>query len=283
MLQKNEGGADSQASVSDQKWTVTCAAITFSITVIMVLAQLHPVSSLFVVGTKIEGITCILLLLFWAATVAVVSDASNGLAVNEGGAVKNGNLYYFSWAGFVTAIMLSVSYLRGVFGVDVAGEIQNRSARLTTWSALLAASLIVMGACANILDQDCNPQIESNEYCKRTKYGIALGATATAFSLAVVGLKIATTAAPFVVEGIFAFLLTAMYTAGVAVITSAKGPGSAIGNLYYFSWIGFVCCFLLLASCIEDYKGGNKANAEDRNGDHNGNGDIQVEAMDDTI
>lgn len=246
----------------------------------MVLAQLHPISSLFVVGTKVEGIVCILLLAFWAATVAVVSDASNGLAVSTQGEIQNGNLYYFSWAGMVTAIMLSVSYLRGVFGVDVAGEMQNRSARLTTWSALLAASLIVMGACANILDQDCNPQIQSDTYCKRTRYGIALGATATFFSLAVVALKIATTAAPFVAEGFFALILTIMYTAGVAVITSAKGPGSAIGNLYYFSWIGFVCCFLLLASCIEDYKGGSKA-ADGQNGNHNG--DIQVEAMDDTI
>lgn len=246
----------------------------------MVLAQLHPVSSLFVVGTKVEGIVCILLLAFWAATVAVVSDAANGLAVNLDGSVKNGNLYYFSWAGMVTAIMLSISYLRGVFGVDVAGGMRNRSARLTTWSALLASSIIVMGACCNILDQDCKQGTEDETFCRRTRYGIALGATATAFSLGIVALKIATTAAPFVVEGFLALILSAMYTAGVAVLTSAKGPGSEIGNLYYFSWIGFVCCFLLLASCLEDYKGGKRP-ADAQNGDHNG--DIQVEAIDDTI
>ena len=248
----------------------------------MVLAQLHPVSSLFVVGTKVEGILCIVLLAFWAATVAVVSDARKGLAVNEDGEVTNGNLYYFSWAGMVTAIMLTVSYLRGVFGVDVAGAMRSRSARLTAWSALLAASLIVMGASASKFDQNCSPQIESvsDTYCKRTKYGIALGATATFFSLAIVALKIATTASPFVVEGVLSLLLTVMYVAGVAAITSAKGPGHAIGNLYYFSWIGFVCCFLLLASCLEEFKGGKNA-ADAQNGNHNG--DIQVEAIDDTI
>ena len=171
----------------------------------MVLAQLHPVSSLFVVGTKIEGVLIIILDAFWAATVAVVSDARHGLAVNESGAVENGNLYYFSWAGFVCAVMLSVSYLRGVFGVDVAGEMQGRSARLTTWSALLASSLIIMGACANIFDQECSPQVASDTYCARTKYGIALGAIATIMSLGIVGVKIATTAAPFVVEGVFSF------------------------------------------------------------------------------
>ena len=155
----------------------------------MVVLQLHPVTSLFVVGTRIEGILCIILLAFWAATVAIVSDASHGLAVNEDGAVQNGNLYYFSWAGFVTAILLTVSYLRGVFGVDVAGELQNRSARLTTWSGLLASSLIVLGACANIFDQDCSPQVESDTYCQRTKYGLSLGAVATTFCSGCCGIK----------------------------------------------------------------------------------------------
>ena len=282
VLQKNKSDTSDADALKNQKWAVACSACTFAFTSIMVLLQLHPVTSLFVVGTRIEGILCIILLAFWAATVAIVSDASHGLAVNQDGAVQNGNLYYFSWAGFVTSILLTVSYLRGVFGVDVAGEMQNRSARLTTWASLLAASLVVMGNCANIFDQECSPQVETDTFCQRTKYGLALGAVATTLSLAVVGLKIATTAAPFVVEGIFSFILTVMYAFGVAFITSPKGPGSAIGNLYYFSWIGLLCCFVLGASCFDDFKGGKTPGAE---ADHNGgsNGDIQVEAIDDTI
>lgn len=280
---KNSTTTDSDA-IMNQKWAVACSAITFAFTTIMVLLQLHPVSSMFVVGTKIEGIICIILLAFWAATVAIVSDASHGLAVNEDGAVQNGNLYYFSWAGFVMAILLTISYLRGVFGVDLAGEMQNRSARLMTWSGLLASSLIVLGACANIFDQQCSPQVETDTYCTRTKYGLSLGAVATTFSLAVVGLKLATTAAPFVVEGAFSFILTVMYAFGVAFITSPEGPGSAIGNLYYFTWIGLLCCFILGASCFEDFKGikvPQTTDDADQNGDSNG--EIQVEAIDDTI
>lgn len=284
LQQKNNSDTTDADAIKNQKWAVACSAITFAFTTVMVLMQLHPVTSLFVVGTKIEGIVCIILLAFWAATVAIVSDATHGLAVNEDGAVQNGNLYYFSWAGFVTAILLTVSYLRGVFGVDVAGEMQSRSARLTTWSGLLAASLIVMGACANIFDQQCSPQVESDTFCTRTKYGLSLGAVATTFSLAIVGLKIATTAAPFVVEGVFSFILTVMYAFGVAFITSPEGPGSAIGNLYYFSWIGLLCCFVLGASCFEDFKGTKMPQATE-GADQNGgsNGEIQVEAIDDTI
>ena len=51
-----------------------------------------------------------------------------------------------SWAGFVTSILLVVSYLRGVFGVDVYGEVKNRAARLTLWAGFLACQLVVMGA-----------------------------------------------------------------------------------------------------------------------------------------
>jgi hypothetical protein len=59
--------------------------------------HLNSVSSLLIVGTKIEGALCLILVVFWVALVAVVTDSRQGLAVDELGAVDNGNLYYFSW------------------------------------------------------------------------------------------------------------------------------------------------------------------------------------------
>ena len=41
---------------------------------------------------------------------------------------------------------------------------------------------------------------------------------------------------------------------GVAFLTSAQGPGSPIGNLYYFTWLSFLCNFMLVASVYEDYR-----------------------------
>ena len=146
--------------------------------------HLIPLASIFVVGTKIEGSLIFVLTLFWAATVSVISDARHGLAVNDQGVVANGNLYYFTWAGFVCAIMMCVSYLRAAFGVDVVGEVRSRSARLTAWSALLACQLIVMGTCANIFDQDCSPrENKAEEFCARTKFGLAIGTIGVALSL----------------------------------------------------------------------------------------------------
>lgn len=240
--------------------------------------HLNPLSSVYIVNTRIEGVLALILAAFWAATVSVVSNASNGLAVNAdlANTIVNGNLYYFSWAGFVTSIMLVIAYLRGVFGVDLAGEIKNRAARLTLWSALLACQLVVMGASSNVFDKDCSNVFEPSAYCKRTKYGIALGAIGTMFSLAVVGMKMVTTIAPFVVEGALSVILCIMNGFGVAFLTSAQGPGSPIGNLYYFTWLSFLCNFLLVANVYEDYQNLGVANKSNE-------GDVAVETIEDGL
>jgi hypothetical protein len=273
--------------LKNQRWAIACSAITFAITLIVVGMQLHPVGSSLIVGTRIEGILILVLTAFWAATVSIVSDARNGLAVSSvDGSVTNGNLYYFSWAGFVCSIMLIVSYLRAAFGVDVTGEIRNRSARLTQWSALLAAQLVVLGASANIFDQDCSPRANTVTFCTRTEYGIAVGAIGTAFALVIVGMKIATSSVSFIMESIFAVILTALNAFGVAFLTSTQGPGSALGNLYYFSWISLVVSAMLIASCFETYKTGGQSHApgtEMTNGTKPDDNDFPVESLDDNI
>lgn len=235
----------------------------------------------YITGTKVEGIITVILAAFWAATVAVVANASTGLAVdatNETNTIVNGNLYYFSWAGFVTSISLVVAYLRGVFGVDLVGEVKNRSARLSLWAGFLACQLVVMGASANILDKDCSGV--SSTLCKRTKFGIALGAVGTFFALCVVAMKMLTAVAPIVVEGVLAVGLCIMNGFGVAFLTSAQGPGSPIGNLYYFSWLSFLCSFMLVGSVYDDYRNEGYPNQGD---DSKTNGELPIESLGDGL
>ena len=61
--------------------------------------------------------------------------------------------------------------------------------------------------------------------CSRAVFGIVLGALATLGSVWIVGLKIATSKAPFLVEVAMAFLLLILYGFGVISITGQKGPG----------------------------------------------------------
>mmetsp|Transcript_18327 Transcript_18327/g.26901 ORF Transcript_18327/g.26901 Transcript_18327/m.26901 type:complete len:330 (+) Transcript_18327:119-1108(+) len=292
---KNHTDAITAKSNSYQNWSVISSGITFGLVFLIVVMHLFQCTSFLIVGTKIEGLLCILLVAFWAATVSIISDSKHGLAVDVSGAVSNGNLYYFSWAGFICAVTITVSYLRSAFHVDVAGEIRSRSARLTTWSALLACSLVVMGSSANIFDNDCNVSddevFRGNTYCNRTKWGLALGLVATVLSLLVVGMKIATAKAPFLLEAGLSIVLLIMYAFGVAYITSQQGPGAPLGNLYYFTWGAFLACFFLCASCAEDYNAAkamarsSSANLESTNemSIRNEHDDIHVEDMDGTL
>lgn len=81
-------------------WAVAGSAITFALTVILVACHLLPIASTLVVGTRIEGGVIFVLACFWAAIVAIVTNAGNSLGVSDDNAnnqVKNGNLYYFSY------------------------------------------------------------------------------------------------------------------------------------------------------------------------------------------
>ncbi|VEU41198.1 unnamed protein product [Pseudo-nitzschia multistriata] len=267
---------------SNSVWAVFCSAFSFTVTGVVTMMHLSPMLSDYIVGTKWEGIITVVLAAFWSATVAVVANAATGLAVDASmdNTIVNGNLYYFSWAGFVTSILLIIEYLRGVFGVDVYGTVRNRAARLTLWAGLLACQLVVLGASANIFDTDCtdfNGYAPESAYCKRTKYGLSLGVIGTLFSLVIVAMKMLTTVAPVVVEGVLAFVLCIMNGCGVAFLTSAEGPGSPIGNLYYFSWFSWLVSFVLLASVYEDYRGMRTPENEEVKVD----GEIPVEAIDD--
>jgi hypothetical protein len=273
-------------SKSAETWSIVCASLTFAINVIVVIMHLNAVTSLLIVGTKLEGSLATILVAFWAATVAIVSDSSKGLAVDEIGAVVNGNLYYFSWAGFVCSVLLLVSFLRDIYGVDVAGEIRARSVRLTTWSAHLACSMVVMGASANAYDTTCYAGVQGKgKYCRRAVFGIVLGVLATLIAVSIVGMKIATASSPFLVEATLSILLLISYAFEVAFITSQEGPGAPLGNLYYFSWLSFITAFLLSASCFEDYNAAkNMAYQQNQQPEQNVNdNELQVESLDDQI
>ena len=192
----------------------------------MVLMQLSPVYSTMVTDNKLEGVICIILVAFWCGIVSIVSDANNNLAVRHStnnecnNTVLNGNLYYFSWAAFVTSICLLISYLRSVFGVDLVGQVTNKSQRLELWSGMVACALVVMGASSNIFQIDCKPAEDGlDEYCTRTKFAISIGTIGSFLSIVVVAMKLITTTAPFVFEGVLGLILAILNGCGVAWIT----------------------------------------------------------------
>jgi hypothetical protein len=218
--------ANAHDDTTAANWAVACAAITFVLTLLVVIGHMIPLTANIFVGTLVEGSLTFILICFWAATVSIVTNASNGLSVGVTNQVSNGNLYYFSWAGFVTSIVIMVDYLRSSMGVDVVGEMRNRSARLTLWAGLLAAGLVVMGSSARVWGDTCTiDAFAATTYCKRTKFGIAFGTISMILAVVIVALKLCLSASSFLMEFVAAFLLSIINAFGVAYITSSSGPG----------------------------------------------------------
>mmetsp|Transcript_19172 Transcript_19172/g.28092 ORF Transcript_19172/g.28092 Transcript_19172/m.28092 type:complete len:368 (-) Transcript_19172:138-1241(-) len=236
----------------NQKWVISCAGISVGLALIAVCVQLNGRFWIIFNNTKVEGFLLLILVAFWAAEVAVATDYRHGLAVSYNGAVVNGNLYYFSWAGFIALLSLLVSFLRSSWQVDLVGEINNRAIRLNCWTAFLVCTFVVMGSSANTWDHLCSNDEAGAKFCRLTMFGIILGVTGTVIALTIIGLKIVGKSL-FHAEVGLAVALLITYAFGVAHITSERGPGAPLGNLYYFTWGSLISCFAVCASLYEEY------------------------------
>lgn len=212
------------------------------------------------------------LLFLWTVLVAVVTSPTTGLAVEDDGAVALANLYYFTWAGFITGVVLLASYVESTYGISVTHSFQNRnngrndnhnnaeniktpSMAFIFWSALMTSSLVVMGTSADIYNRNCEVDVEDKPqpFCSRTVFAIAAGVMGTISSLLVIIAKLLYLTVPFLGEVFLCALLFIIYGFELMYATAANGPAGPLGNLYYFSWISFFLCFGIGKCLYEDY------------------------------
>ena len=123
----------SPAAQSNQRYAVACATLLFLLSIMVVILHTKPLLSSIILGTRIEGVIILILISFWTALVAIVSDTRHGLATDSSGSISNGNLYYFSWAGLGTGVALLTSFIRSNYGLDMGGELRSRAERLQQW------------------------------------------------------------------------------------------------------------------------------------------------------
>ncbi len=208
-----------------------------------------------IIDQKPEGIIILILLILSTALVAVVSGPERGLAVDKYGAVFIGNMYYGAWAGFANGVFLLSSFIESMYGINVGRTMKERSSSFTYWTALLVSSLIVMGSAADTYNRNCDVPADEKQqpYCSRSVLAVSIGTIGVILSLIVVSFKISAGAAPFLMEVGMIIVLFLLYVFEIAYVTDIQGPGSPLGNLYYFSWISFFLTFMVGKACHEDY------------------------------
>ena len=293
LLQKDEELEPSSAS----RYIVAISIVTFILTALIVAAHFNPIGTAIFVGTKVEGTIVIVSVVLWSAIVAVNTDAGLALGPGEDGSatVQDANLYYFSWAGFVTSVVLLVSFLRDAFGVDVVGTVRGGAARIQWWAALLACSVVVLGSAAEVLKGDCNGDSQSGfdgAYCRRTKWAISASTICMLLCVLVILTKVfkytaSESSTSFMVELASSFLLAITNILVVFFTTSADGPGRQVGNLYYFSWAMALISVFLASQCYSEYANVPTRTSQDQEQstppDHRHDLELQVETFDDNI
>lgn len=248
---------------STQRWAVASTTITFLLTFLVLTAQKIPHTTNKVNGTKCEMILILLLMAFTCAAVGASTNPATGLAVNSSGGVSYGNLYYSTWASFGSAFALLLSFIRTERGIDLGNELQSRGNRFRSWVILIVTTLIVMGSSASSYDARCDvpDELKPSKYCRRAALGVSAGCIGCIASLAVVAMKLlcagqddASNKTIFAVEGGVSVVLFCLNGFAVAYLTSEKGPGAPLGNLYYSCWLTFGIAFFVATSCFEEFQ-----------------------------
>lgn len=222
-----------------------------------------------------------------------MSSPTNGLAVEEDGAVYLANLYYFSWAAFSNVVILLASYVENRYGISVrnafhsvemnddgqsqleqhddttiatatatAGSNSNTNSYSKTpsmsfiyWFALMTTSIIVMATSSDIYNRNCEVgyEFKPQPFCTRTTFSIVTGVMSTISCLLIVVGKLTYYSTPFLLEVLVCMILGILYIFELYSVTRADGPGAPLGNLYYFSWFSFLLCLGVGKCCYEDY------------------------------
>lgn len=248
-----QGQKNAIASDTDKGWSIALSVLNI-ILLIAVLAS-HIASSPFriFIGTKIEGIFIMFMVIFSTILVSTITSPDRGLAVDTDGAVYSGNMYYFGWAGFINGIVIASSYVESAYGINVRNSIRSSSNSFSYWTALLFTSMIVMGTSSDIYSRNCEVADKPQPYCQRTVLAISIGTIGVVFSLIIVATKLVCGSAPFLLEAGSVCFLFGVYVLELAYVTDPQGPGSPLGNLYYFSWISFLLTFMVGKACHQQY------------------------------
>lgn len=254
------------AAQANQDYAVACCTILFLLSLIVVFFHTRPLLISLIMGTRVEGITILILITFWSALVGIVSDTRHGLATDSNGSISNGNLYYFSWAGLANGVTLMISYVSSVYGIDLTAELRNRAKRLQYWAWLGVIGSIQMGSSARLFDNHCGrssfglgeEEMGSIKFCRRCQLGIFIGILSAIVSMSLMGIKLGVTSNGslpwlYTTELILSSALVVFQAVGVALLTSQEGPGAPVGNLFYSSWGSLVVGLILTASCVEDW------------------------------
>uniref|UniRef100_A0A7S2U9F3 Uncharacterized protein n=1 Tax=Attheya septentrionalis TaxID=420275 RepID=A0A7S2U9F3_9STRA len=240
---------------STDKWVLSMTALSLCISAIAVIASVA--ASAAFVGKMGEMALSTMCTIFWCVVLGPIMNPDNLYAT--GGyfglsTVLNANLYFSSWAAFIAAFWISGSLARDAKVLDVS----DTTPKTAQWYLLLAASIVVLASSVKIYNASICDDFPDNSFCRRTKFAISIGVIGMVMALVGSIMSALGVMSPLI-EVITSVTLFGLYCFGVGYITFGDGPGTAIGNLYFSTWAGFILSGAIFAASLKDMRGGAKS------------------------
>ena len=180
------------------------------------------------IGTIKESSFAVIAFALWCAAIAIIQNPKNSLAVFEDDftkqvVIRNTNLYFFSWASFITSayVLSSISQDHDVVNV------RNVPLKLTRWYLLMVCSVVVLGISSRLKSLTCSgsstglgfdENFDENR-CRRTDYAISFGVVTTVLTFVPIILSHCGWLKSFI-EVPVAVVILAFYCVGVGKLKS---------------------------------------------------------------
>jgi len=253
---------------SDEKYVIATCSIAIVLSFFTLCSYLINTDKL--VGGLLEATVGTMVFALWCGAQSLIQNPNNNLAIEMDEffvthRIRNTNLYFFSWAAFLSSAYVLTSIVQQYRLVDVT----NFPSNLVRWYLFLISSVVVFGTSSKLKPLTCGPDDTSTSggrvidfdfdfgnrdlslLCRTTKYAICLGVVSAGLALIpIIWSHLAKM--NIIVEMIVSVIVTVFYCVGAAYVTDSSGPGSNVGNLYFSTWFGFGLAILLTFSCIKE-------------------------------
>lgn len=228
-------------------YCLATAIICLIISIFFITANLVDRLGNMVVGNSIENAISGIVVALWVIAIAFIQSPKYAAAtsINEQGQeyIIYANLYFFSWLNFFAALYLFGNVMRDNFAYNP---------KFSQWVLLLAASVVLTATSVAVHDDVCANAEEA--VCGRLKYALAVGSLGIIFSvISIVSTMVGCMNRALEVGS--SFLCTAFFFFGVVFLTTAKGPASTLGNMYFSVWGGCASSFALLVGAAFPNRG----------------------------
>lgn len=227
----------------EERWVVSVAAISLFLSVFA--CAFHVVMDDFI-ASNIEIGMIVVVLAMWSAGLPKLMDGKEFFALAQdidfSGNIQptrpmlvNANLFFSSWGALIMSLYMALHRFE-------AYAKREDDKFMYKWAGLGFAGLVVLCDSARFFkDLSCS-DLDDNETCNRTIFGIVLGAVTFIFG----GTSALVTLEPYL-SNLAAGVFVVAWCFGVAYLTFNEGPALQVGTQYFAIWAALMFALYMAA------------------------------------